>query len=1746
MPIWSDFLESLGNIAKAVGGTVAEIPKGIASTLLQSGASLGATTPGSGLDPVANALAGRSAALGTKKSLEKAGIEVGDTGPLKVLDPVLKVAAKADEYVFTPLIKRPTATAFLVTDPDSPLYKKPEFQKGFQLSDIAEAYKRTGNVYETIGGETYLKEAGVSLGQAFNKSLIAEISPIGQVQNYILREFGGIDLDKIDLWDNEDIKKNFVDNPVGRFISGTNDFFISEGAINVAFGGVGVLTKGLIRGAGLNTKFRAEDYDALANFSKEVDGHLKFRATDGAEGTYSNVGEDIQRMAAATEPMDLLPLVEKYTRNKGAYDYILNTTDPELVRDYVLMSYGDFSAYTRLAKNGNADAAWDISNAGNEIINDYLINGKVREYTPEQRARWMQAHDDAIRRDPENLRLFNTFFDADYDDANKMVTANPKFLETNYKPMEPIIGRELLGTVRTKASKLKSKAIQRDFSDAPGIAKTILASRVGGPVTVLMRTVGTYMPNGFVSHSSLRPTQGIQELISVFDDIPLFSKGDSVITTRNLDKMTGNFEKMTVSQYRNNILREYLGLRTDGAKDLFVKKLNNDIAYTIAYSRGFFDDAIIQKGIDSLTNDIYSVHKQLVDYGYAMTPNNARIATNEKTQRMLANSTPMIPFGKLDAMILRESRADKNIIGPALNVGQRTASGARTLFELGNKAFSFAQLYRFSYIPKNSIFEPLLASFFAEGGLVAAQAAGSLAGRTVNAFTNTLGRGYAKTKSALPKTAIGEVNKELKSLNKQLGMAIAYRDQRYAEFYKYFVNVDGVSPKTKGAYADEIRTELRNAEKIIADLEDKLNVYTVETYSKNIKDVLEVPSIYTLGARIETLKKAGAARYGSEIRTAEIALSKAVGDMNSLAPDLITIDKSIETAYKNIGKILDDIKPQLKKEAELLSIADAKYTKKRNPPKMQRFLTADGQTIEFPSFSDRRFFGDGYVSEISNASDRTVEILGNKLAVGRVRGLIRNNYNKITRPSDPQYFGELEFVVNNRMRGDELVDKILAGADRPTLLAWGKSQPGRSYVLSRGKEVDDYTEVVDDTIRYVNSLLPTPDAKALALKGPVNQLDLQKVLADKIDQLTVIQPLDVDYANPGLLASLNNGFDTAFASLWRQLLKSENIIREAYANAAHARITIEKARTLEAAGQTVTYDTLMSLRRGAAVEIVDNLKKVMYTIPRQHRALYMSRLAVVFPNAAFSGLYRYTGFAVRQPRRTAGFLNAYHGLYNTFAVDRFGEPVENPEDAEYLLIPGSKELGFNDGKGIIVSTRATNYLANLPGPNYFIPVPIAMVYKDKPNAEETLRTLIDKSIGKIPGFSYDELFPYGINAPKKQLTSAFTPSWARDLALAFSADETNIQYREALENEAQRLNILAEMGLRKPPTYKEIVEGTKASYYRRFFNKFFSIIGTPQVLGQYGVGLYEDYYQMLIDINKAKAENIKDPAERNKALAAITDETEKQFLAQMKIGDNVDFQMDRLFKNVRTKTAYFPTSTAAYERIYEDYKGLAKVLENNAPETVGLLAADLPYEYNGQIAKFLNDPNATLPGGTLLNSQIKTRKQVETELELSRFWSSYTTEIKFLNTVARKAGYASYRSVPELVADKDRFVNEVLGPASPKWLNDYTERASKGDKAFVWANAMKTITQDKNDGTKNRFMRQFGDTQFWVHTKAFVEEREAYVKMYKTAKTGTKGVVQTLWRNHIADTLDFWDPTLQKILTRYFENDNLQSLENKD
>ena len=1703
MSFWSDFLDNVKGIGKAIGGAVAK-------PVLGAGAQLGAGQVTKGYDPTVQAIAGVAATQGTKKALEKAGIQVGDDPKLKAIDPVLQVASAAEQYVFSPYIKRPLATGFLLTDPKSALYKADENGKGFQFSDISKAYKRSEDV---------------SLGVAFTKSWVAGVTPVGQFENWALKK-GGVDLEDVDLWDDKDVEKNFVDNPVGRFISGTNDFIIGEGAINAAFSGAGAVAKAFSKGLGMRTKYSVGDFDANTDFATKVDDHLLFRNTNGEQGSYTVVGDDIEKMAASDNAVEIATTVNKYSLNPKLVDYIAETRDPALVRDYMLMDKGDFGAYQRLVQANQADKAWAISDAGKEVVNDYLTNGRVRTYTPEQRAQWMKAHDDAIKNNPDLERMFDDFFNTSYDDADNLVSTNPKFLAKNYKPMEPVIGREFLGAVRSKKDQLKAAAIQRDFSNVGGVAKIVLNSKIGEPVTALMRIVGTYMPNGLISHSGLRQAEGIQEIISTFDDIPLFRNGTKIITTKS-------DEKITVSQFRDRILKEFVGIRNDGDRARYVDNLSDEITYAIAYTRGFFDSEVIDSFIKALKNDIYAVHGELTKFGHAMTPDSTRITINPKTQQMLANSTPLIPFGKLDGMLARASRAKKSVaLGKAEETAANTTAALRSVFELGNRAFSFSQLYRFSYIPKNSVFEPMLSGFMAEGSKFLSEAVTTVADTTARSFSNGLSNAFVKAKSNLPGTAINEVRKEINALTDQLAKAVKYRDDRYAEFHKYFVNKDGVSPATKGRYADEIREELRDAEKIIADIEGNLNVYTVEVYSKNINELLKVPSVYGLRRRIDTLKKAGNARYASELRTAEIALNKAVGDMNTLAPDLVTIDKTIATAYDNIGKILDDIKPKLSDEAELLSVLDGKYAKKVATPKMKKYRTQDGTLIEFPAFSDRNFLGDGYVSEISNTSTRTIEILGRKAVSGKLRSIIRNNADKVTKPTDAEYFAELEFVVNNRMRGDMIVDKILAGADRPTLIAWGKSLAGRSYAQAMGKEADDIVDIIDESITFVNSYLPTAAAKDAALKGPVTQVQLQGLLADKVDQLVAIQPLNIPYDKPSAVAQLNKSIDTAFASAWKMLLKPENLIRKVYGDVAHARLTRQKLAQLEASGQKVDYNTALSVRQSAAAEIVQDLKKNFYTIPRQHRALYLSRLAIVFPNAAFSGFYRYTGFMLRQPRRVAGFLNAYNSFYTSFSVDKYGNPVENPKDAEYLLVPGTKELGFNDGRGIILSTRATNFLANLPGPNWLIPVPMSVVYADKPDAEETVRTMVDKYLGKIPGFSYDEMFPYGIQPTFDQIKGAFTPSWARDVYTAFKADPDNLQWRNSLENEAQRLNIMADMGLRPPPTYKEIVDGAKALYYRKAFNKFFSIFGTSQVLGQTGVGLYEDYYSMLIEVNKANG------MDDTEALA----EAEKQFQAQMRVSKKVDFPMERLFVGVRDKTAYFPSSQAAYSRIYQEFSGLAKVLEKFDPRVVGLLTADLPREYSSQVAKTLNDPNAKLPGGTYLNSQIKSRADIEKDIELGRFWAAYTAKIKELNEAARRADYAGYRSVEELVEMKNEYV-QTLRKASPTWYDEYMKNASAGDSGYIFAKGLKTITQDKSSGETNRFMRKHGNTQFWVHAKAFVERRERYAKAMKDAPSGSKGAVRELWLAHLDETLDLWDPTLQRLITRYFLNDNLKETE---
>ena len=266
-----------------------------------------------------------------------------------------------------------------------------------------------------------------------------------------------------------------------------------------------------------------------------------------------------------------------------------------------------------------------------------------------------------------------------------------------------------------------------------------------------------------------------------------------------------------------------------------------------------------------------------------------------------------------------------------------------------------------------------------------------------------------------------------------------------------------------------------------------------------------------------------------------------------------------------------------------------------------------------------------------------------------------------------------------------------------------------------------------------------------------------------LEPMSPIHPLDIEYSNASLKGNTGAAIDAALANSWRFLMKPENAIREVWGTARHTAIVKERADALLAMGQTIDVSTMNTIHHAAAIQLVDEVAKVFYTIPRQHRALYLARGLATFPNAAASGIYRYSRFAVKKTPRFGGFLNSYYGLYNSFGVDENGNPVDDPMKAKFLLVPGTKQMGLNNGKGVIVNSRATNYVANFPGATWMVPIALSKFYANKPNTEDEIKKMIDSTFGKIPGYSYDELFPYGIEPDTaKQITSTFTPAWARN------------------------------------------------------------------------------------------------------------------------------------------------------------------------------------------------------------------------------------------------------------------------------------------------------------------------------------------------------------------------------------------------
>jgi hypothetical protein len=1605
-------------------------------------------------------------------------------------DPLLQASIFLEEKVLSPVVKRPISTAALLTDPESPLYENDAYGKGLQFSDIQDAYNRSKDV---------------SLGVALTKSWLNPFHVTG-ISDAILED-GGIDIDRVNLWDDADIQANFVDNTTGRWLTGLTDAIVGNVAVvGSAQASVSAL-RSAARAAGLSNKLNVYDVDAIAKLEKLADDHISGKAQ-------TVFGAEIENLAKTNDNTLINEILKPHTNNPRIAREVKETNDPNFVRDLILADKGYAPAIERLINAGRTDDLWYISNAADEVAADYLKTGQYRSYNTEIKQRWNKAFDDAIAKNPESQRIYDAFFRDQFDPQTGQFLPEPRNLGSAYQPIQPVIGSKITAKTRALGQRFGAASAVRDYSNIGGVTQTLIGSgKRGGAITALIRFTGGKMPRGIISNSGLRPADTIEEINAWLDDIPLFSRGTNTVQLK--DGST-----VTAADYRRNIIENALMQNTDGKREIFFRNMGEEVGVDVLATMGV-SRVRAQQFIKEFNDNLNNYHNDLKRDSYAMDPSGVRTVVSPQTQRQLSNATPLPPLGK----IVREANRISGAFDPTRNVFTETGRG---LFEFGNKIFSFAQLVRPAYIPKNSIFEPLNAAVMSQGAKFLTDSTQSFVKNSIynnrNRFNQLVNK--ANIKSGARRKALKD---EYGKLTDQYEKAVDIVDNATAEWIQFFVDPKR-SPSTLLQYKDTVASDLRAAEALINRLEEKMRTRAREFGLQRE----EVPSLYGLVRRTQYLKSLKDPKFAGEIRAAELAITKAAGDINTLAPDLNTLNASVKKAYDDIDNLLVSMGPTRKQLADEFSVVDNARIRRKGRQEEEGYVLSNGQTINLPRLESENHLGTSYKSEISNRHTREIEILGDKQFAKRVQILGRQNADRITDVTDPLYFDELAWTINNYMRGDVLIDQILAGRTRNEIIeTWGLKRPGRSYAEEFGRDASEIVNMIDDQIAYVNRYLPTLEARALASAGEVRGNQLAQLLGDKLDRLTPINPLDTGYSIPrNQFLALNEAFSRATGAAWKALGAPENAIRWAWASVEFRQRMIDKLEGLAAQGYEITTGTINNVRQAAAIEMVKEAEKTFYSVRRQNRALFAARTFLSFPAASASGLYRYTRFAAKAPQRIAGFLNSYYGIYNSFGVDKYGNPVKDVLDAEYLILPGTKELGLNKGQGLMFSTRAVNFIANFAGPSYIVPFVVGQALALKPGNDKILKDVIDTTFGKLPGYSYEELFPYGVESDLgRQATQTFTPAWARNFLLWLNGDESKKEWLDSFNSNWNYQMALYEMGIGKAPNEKIVTQMTKRGFREKALWQFGSPLGTAAVVDNRPDSIFSTYFRAATDKYIQQGMSPRD------AKAAAEKEMNERIAI---LGPTNPLQMERLYFGAKRKrkAAYFVANAEGYERVYEENSGLAKRLAGlfeGDKSLVGLMTLDLVGEKSDpNIVRILNKQGATLPDGTPLNLPLKSVQDVETEIEVGRVWKAYSEYKRQLNELAKEKKYASYSSV-EVLRNALKNYAMQLGEISPAWLREYNRNQSE-DVGFKYATGLTTVLNDQ------KFMDKYGDTPVWEQITAIMRYRQDFSNLYKDAPNGYKSKVQNAWRDYVNSIVDIVDPRVADLIDRYFENDNLKEV----
>jgi len=1624
-------------------------------------------------------------------------------------DQLLKLAVKFNDEIYSPYITRPISTVGLLTDKNSPLYKKGQFEAGFQFSDISAAYNRS---------------AKVSAMQALTKSTL--ISGGDFAPTRMLLAAGGVNLNEVDLWNDESIKQNFVDNTVGRYFTGIGDLAVGVKGINAAGKVVSTGVKSVAKPAGLYTK--GKSVDALA---ADMETGILHATTNGAQGAVTVSGNHTVVLAGTRDWGTIEDIVGAYSVNEKLIPIIREATDANVVKDLLLADKGNVAAMERVFQ-ASADKLFDIANVKAQIRNKILQNGALPLPSVTAGVRLNKVIDDAIKSDPQFTKIKDAFFD-----PKGNFTPGGK----NYMPIEPVVGANALVAVQNTIRGVKSTIRTRDYdfsglrtiagknSFTNALVETKLAETAGGLVINGLRIAGRgteKLPGGWVSLSGMRPMQASLELNGFLNNMKMFRNGNDLIETS--PKV---FEKVSVVRARFD--DEYMS--TLGKSPIVqveaLKSIDAQVGRLLAYKAKIYDEDLINAYVARFQMNVSKGVESVKQNGFGIGYDGNIVLVQPQTLRQFAESYRFTPWDDIEIQLNIEAAKGLS------KKGLQTNRVVRDVFGELNKVWTFDVLARPSYAFKQSLFEPIISVGLAQGiGFIRDEiiVKGSL--RASDNFYN-----WSANKVRVKITDRAELKAVVNNVSDKsiiLQQSIAAKTYAEATVNDLLTNA---SPATRSQHLSAARKELKALDEIVDSIELELRDAIVPYGVTKA-----IPSIATLERRLAYLK----ANPGLSKRSAQIKKANAaVANYKKIVAKMATNKKLIVEADDAVQKAYDDIDVAIMELGEA-RIAQADVFGKTNEFKKRYFSTekenivVNGAQHRIDSFIQEQTdgspsnFAAAVRAETQNARTQQINFAGEMSVAAGVASIKRKIPKAKVNVGDQDYFEELADIANRHYRGDPLMDLIFAEKSIKEILDWGKTTPGTNYlksfdVFDEAQAFNYLTEKFD----LVRRMYPSYEARAAIAKGEVTSQQLEKFLAPQLDELYDIIPSNHNYEalTFGVSGVTNaaQGYNRLMSSVMTRLASVENPIRASLFNKLAIENVTKKAAYLESQGIQMTTSQLNSLRQAAGREALQEMERTLYTVNNPNRLINSLRSVIAFPGANANAVFRYARLAAKNPVRATGFISTYGRAYTTFGVDEYGNPTKDINKITHIIVPGTKEIF---GKEVKLSAFSLGFLVNRPGPSFLAGIAVGQTMQNFHKSEKVVEDLM--TFGGVN--YYKIIFPYG---PPTSVRDAYTPAWLknaingfaytgwqRELASKLFGESGQNDYLSSHNSVYNYNKMLVENEIQKDmPSDEEIEKQVQGLFRAKFWSTFASpYAGIPFKVENKPMALTSTLYWKLIDKYQLQGMSNQDAREAaGEEMLHI-------------LGPN--FMIDRVSFTGSSKNINFPATSEAYARVMEDNNELVGILANidsNDIGLVGLLTADLDYDPEKQsnnILTLLANPSAVLPGTSQRLNELKmTPKELETERIKQRTWNQYMGAKEALE--AKITDGKTLRAHPELKAVLDQLANTVFKTQSQAWYDQWNLSQS-GDTSYKYARGLTEIVNNK------KFMNKNGNSQFWKDATDFLNSRSMFVNVYQSLPDydPRKAQIKDAYNTWVEANLGQWDGNLKTILTQYFDNDSLKAV----